>query len=376
MIKEQELDYLKQLVSRNTIKPLRGHQKKAYKYVLCAIFINLIGGNGLQRGQEENYKLADSIRRGFNITEITYESIESEVKKSLRFNSFKPPYNEDFINKVIEFFRLRLDEVAKNKRSLFKAEHLNSIMNIDKHYGENGFRLYNHHWMEFDLDLGLIPTYPEYIIFTDLKIQWNYYIDNKEKLNELLKTITDKKSKIDFYKQEKNREVELITSSLRRTLIFTGVTFTESYLYDLFYNLKSNKLPGKEKIIKVFKKERVNDTDVIERVLFELYPSIKGSIETLYKNYKEVLNIRDRYVHASPFVDPSDRKTSQILPLLTLNHEKLIDSLQTCVDLVREIDQNLPENLQLLFWLKENIVFDNQKLNVTNKDSNLNKMVY
>ena len=50
-----EIGFLKELFSRKSLNPMSGNKKRAYKYSLCGIFINLINGRHTAKDSKGQY---------------------------------------------------------------------------------------------------------------------------------------------------------------------------------------------------------------------------------------------------------------------------------------------------------------------------------
>lgn len=138
--------------------------------------------------------------------------------------------------------------------------------------------------------------------------------------------------------------------TLCRLLIVSGVSFVESYLYNLFYCIKNSPKYNSvnEDIKNILKIRKISDTEIVERLLFRLFDQITVKVQDEYELYiKKCINRRDRYVHVSSFPDKSTN-LSNLEPLLHLSEEDLVDSLQVSVNLVLKIDELLPDDLKLL----------------------------
>lgn len=217
----------------------------------------------------------------------------------------------------------------------------------------------------------MFPTIPEMIIYNDLKVHWNLYLEllaeqdeNKKHLNhqERFEMITDVKS----------RELLNKIGGVQRNLVFLSVTFVEACLYDFFYNLKLGNHEETKEVNDVLKEKKINDKQIVENIIYKLYPEEVEKIKPHYAKYKEVLNYRDRYVHASPFMDES-RHISHLQPLLQVTRNKTIEFLQYSYDFICQVDDILPDKYKILFWMFDNEVnFCNEEpLPLTNDQSRL-----
>ncbi|MTV47722.1 hypothetical protein GJ688_01835 [Heliobacillus mobilis] len=352
----KELNDLKILISRDTLSKTSGRKKQVFKYCLCSIFINLITGNHLSASQELNISIAKmvlTIHHKDKSLNIYLENFKNEVEKSFELRGFLKPYNDEKLNKIISFFRELINKCSKETVTMIQVSEVSRIINAKQFFNKSSVS--DHHWLQFDTIKGLIPTYPEMIIFNDLKVQWNYYVDVFNQINNW--EVTDRKSLLENITNRDNRALLYQQSALYRQLIFLSVTYVESYLYNLYYTILNSNYLTKDKLESLNRIKKIDDTYIIDKILYDLFPQIKNSTLVLYENYKKMLRHRDRYVHASPFKDLSTNK-SQLEPLLDINNLRLFDFLQTSIDFVKIIDDNLPNTLKLLFWwYDDNIKF-------------------
>lgn len=372
-----EIDYLASLVSRGTLNTMSGKQKLAYKYCLCAIFINIIKGAHYTNVQEMNILKADEVRKlrrkSTNFNSLV-DDISKLVKLSLEKNCFNKPYDEKLINDIITFLRRRVQELQQGEVSLFQAKEISKFLDIKNFFNPN---ISEHHWIQFDLSRHLIITVPEMIIFNDLKVQWNFFIELREELSKGLRGISSREDMFEFYKKEQTREVHYRLSAVFRTLIILCVSFTEAYLYNIFYCIKESNLSNKDIVYEILQLKKIEDLQIIKQIIYPLFPHIKENIGYLVDDYKKIIKYRDRYIHASPFIDPSDNK-SELQPLLIISEMHLIHSLQTSVDFVTKLDELLPQGLKILFWWYDGDIKFNEfkKLKLTNEESQINKIKY
>lgn len=383
-----EVNFLLNLVSRDKLNTMSGKQKKAYKYTICALFINIIQGNHFTYLQNTNKKYVITVQK-LPHKDPDLDGILNlfslNVNTSLENNNFKKPYDDKFLNNVIAFLRTRLKEMDNDGISLFQVKDISRILDINQFCGISC--LAEHHWVEFSLNRHIIPTFPEYILFNDLKVQWNYYIDVKAKLSNSQINIKTKQEYFEYLKNEQNRHDSYSLGALHRTLIISCVSFVEAYLYDLFLLITKSNLPNKKEIESILNKRKIQDIEIVERVLCYLFSEIKTNDEfnDLYKKYKKVIKIRDRYIHASAFTNTSSNK-SDLEPLLNLDENSLVEALQLSVDFVNKINELLPKEFKILYWMdsNENDAGYNKavnfheftKLSLTNSKSNFNQRDY
>lgn len=373
-----EIDFLLDIISREKLNKMSGSQKVAYKYCICSIFINLISGNHYTEAQNNSLKMADQImrlpRKQTNFNDLI-KYISGIVNLSLEEHSFKKPYDKDFLDNIISFFRVRLKEIKEKEKSLFLASELTTYIDLKKHFRIEAVS--NHHWIEFCLIRGFVITIPECILFNDLKVQWNYFIEVKTILDEGVNNLHSDKQIFEYYKKEETRENIYKFSALHRSLIFIAVSFVEAYLYNLFYCIKNTNIEGKEGISNLLEMKKIEDEQIVKQIIFKLFPEHQEMLSEYLVKYMGVVKYRDRYVHASPFVDSSSG-ICETQPLINLNYRQLTEYLQICIDFVQQIDNLLPSELKILFWwYNQRICFmDFEKILLVNKNARINKTCY
>ena len=371
---------LAEAIESSTIRTLSGPNKKAYRYFMAAIFLNFINGAHATQIQQANFAEAMSIRalsgKKQSVNEKYIEHLEEILFKDLEKSHFKKPYTPEFFNGIVSFFRDRLTALDQNQPSFFRVKELSHLIDTNIYFGYP--QVTGYYWVEFDLVKGLIITIPEGIIFNDLKVQWNNFIDVRNKLSENRKE--HKIPELDFHKDETNRTLLYSYGAFYRSSIFLAVTLVEAYLYNLFYSFKESNFTNQQGTISLLQSSqmKVQDTQIIENILYEIFPELKGKTEKLYKEYKKTLIFRDRYVHASATPDEADARKSNLQPLLDIHDNNLVKSLNNAIAFMIEIDKNMPEKYKLLFWWYDGQVdFSSfEKLSLTNPNARINNKSY
>lgn len=374
--KEELIKELEVLLSGKTLRTLTKVPKKCYKYVLTAVFINICFGRQLTKGQEENFNWVYSIKRvpkAFEDPKKLYH-IQKTVEVSLNNSAFYN-YNEyETINKIIEFFRNMVAEIKKNGTYLVKINDVQSLFDIKKMFDGSHNNVQPHHWIDIDLITGMVITVPEYYTYVDVVNSWNILVDKLEEYESVMSNnsipIIERRNNID------NRRIKYEIDTLLRTLSISSVTFVESYLYYLFYNLKEmNYQPKSGLSIKSIQK--VEDEEIIKKLLIPEFIGKNKYFEELFKKYKKLNKIRNRFIHISAFQDASE--SSEMLPLVTMKFHQVVDTLETCTQLVKLVDGLLPEEYKILIWWDRvtHPNFNNKKKgDITNPNSLLSKIKY
>lgn len=373
-----DLDKLIDLYSSKTIRTMTSLPKKIYKKSLIGISIMILCGKHNTYDQDKNLNFINTIKKNIykkDELEQIYDKVQNIVNKSLSNSHFKKPYDDEFTDKIIFFMRRKLLELREEDISLFQAKELSGFLNFKRFFSINSIHDYT--WIELELSRGLIPTFPEMIIFNDLKVFWNKYLDILEVIDSFYFDEKFINNNLNYLSMPVNREKHYELGALYRNLVFLSVSYVESYLYHLFCLIREVEIEEKSKVSRIVKKDMIQDTEIIEKVLFVLYPNLEKEISDLYTKYKCILKHRDRYVHASPLIDKSNN-SPHLKPLLDINTDRLIIFLQTSIDIVLKIDSNLPKELKLLFWFyNDKINFKNlEKIELTNHRAKINEMDY
>ncbi|MGG0248769.1 hypothetical protein ABEY24_10365 [Peribacillus frigoritolerans] len=344
------LKELEELLSGKTLKPLSGIPKKCYKYSLTAVFINLCFGRQLTQGQEVNFNYLYSIKnrpQNFNKPEIL-DDIKQTVEDSLALGSFHNINNYQTIDLIIEFFRELVLKTKKDGTFLVTVSEIQKLLDVKTVFNATHNNVKSHHWIEIDIMNGMILTVPEFFTYVDVVNSWNMLID---KLDEYNFSMDDNSIPlIERKNNPENRKLKYEIDTLSRTLCISAVTFTESYLYYLFYNLKQNVFQAKSDAGKsILKLQKVEDEEILQRlVLPEFFDNKDNELSRLIKKYSNVNKIRNRFIHTSAFLGKSN--SSELLPLITTSINDIVEYLEVCIGLARKIDGQLPEEFQILVW--------------------------
>lgn len=373
-----ELDIL---LSRNSTKALSGLPLRCYKYGMTAIFINMLSGRQLTRGQEVNYQLVYQIKKrpqDFKNQDV-YNHFKITVETSLEAAGYKNPTDYETINKIFGFFKEIIEQTKRNGTFLTPVGIIENFLDIQKIYKQTNYgNIKSHHWINIDLTTGMILTVPEFFTYSDVVNNWNIFVDKFLEYNTIL-TTTSEIPLIEIKNNIENRRLQYEIGTLIRTLLISSVTFVESYLYYIFFNVKHSSYQFNTDAAKNFmKSQKVEDDAIIKSlILKEFITKPSTELKILLKKYKEINSIRNRLIHASAF--ESATKTSELLPLLNISNTQLIDTLITCKRLVEIIDNELPEDFKILVWWNSITHPDFDKYGkgeITNPESQLSKIKY
>ena len=377
--KKEKLDELDMLLSGKTFKKLSGIPKKCYKYALTAVFINYCFGRNLTKGQFDNYEWVYQIKnepKNFNSPEIL-KNIQQIVEASLQKSTFHNFKDYKTIDEIINFFRKLVATTKKYGTCLINISEIEVLFDVNKVFNSSHPNIQPHHWVDIDFVDGIIITVPEFFTYVDIVNTWNILLDKIEEysanMSDLNIPYIDKKNKIE------NRKVKYEIDTLSRILWVSSVTFVESYLYYIFYNLKQSGYKAKNNTAeKVLELQKVEDEEIIKRLLLPEFMSTKNKeIENKIKKYLEINSRRNRFIHPSAFRSSSD--TPELLPLVTINMNEVITTINTCTKLVKLIDDILPEKIKILVWwdrVKHPNFTEYEKGEITNPNSKLSTIKY
>lgn len=258
--------------------------------------------------------------------------------------------NSEFEDKIISFMREVLTKIQREERSLVTCKDMGVFVELDKVFKDiyrvPNIKILPHHWIEFDIVRGLIPTYPDFIVYGQLLYLWNVYVEKHQEYHQLIELGSSVNVNI--------KDVKYELDSLHTSLIVKSVTFVETYLYFLYFNISKSSIELQTEQAKgLIKAQRnVQDTDVIEKIVIKEFQIGMSQTElhafkTRYKEYRRIANIRNRLIHASAFEKTND---NHLIYLITGSDEDLSTMLDFNTKFVLEIEDLLPESLKSLFW--------------------------
>lgn len=375
----RELMYLKNLYSSKSIRKLSKIYKKMYKYSLCAVFFNIISCNHRTVNQEDNFKIIETIKILYKTNENADSIFNNIIKPPVEYYFEKigglGPFDDEKVDKIIEFMREKINILIEEEICLFQVKELSYLFDIKTFLGIE--ILSEHNWIELNLTAGLVITVPELIIFNDFKIAWNNFVETKLYIDNEMENRTTNEKIIDFYKSDNNRIMGYKLGTYYRNLIFLSVSFVESYLYNLFCTIEESSVVEKTKTNWNFNNKTISDIQILDDILFKMYVNIENHISNEYSNYRKLLHLRNRYVHAIPTINETDQ-SSNIKPLLDINVELLVELLQSSIVMVDKIQSILPEEFKILFWWDSNVFYfaDFKPFQITKPNSRFENFKY
>ncbi|WP_312507601.1 hypothetical protein [Lysinibacillus sp.] len=344
-------EHLEDLASSKMVNKLSGTPKKCYKYALVAIMLNISCGNHKTVGQEQNIELAKSILRNpisYKNKEILRQ-IQSKVENSLIANSFINARMPETIDKVITLLRTCTLDIINNEVCLIKASELSDLVNLNERFSKHPPQA--HHWIDINFKSGFTPTIPDLILYSDIINTWNILLEKNKEYKALFESLTGLLN-VEREVQWEVRKLEYENQALVRSLWVLAVSFVESYLYYVFYNTKCGSFTlENEEAIEFIKLKKVGGLEILKGLILPEFIANESELnEQLTEhitNYDGIYKRRHRLVHPSAFEESNQ---SHLSPIITITIDKLINTLNTCVDMVELIDNTLPEDKRILFW--------------------------
>lgn len=344
-----------EIISNVTIRKFSGDTKVIYRLLIANFFCSSFTSDF----ERFNYAKGNLERLYFSLKNNNVHQLDKDELKDIKLNctmylhlrcklnvmvfdkSLDENYvNEEQLNSSVVFFRKYAEDYTNSKKTLYRYSNVKEFWKIERFYEKPNTKLLPHHWIEikpFNYPYPIL-TFPEYFAYQDLINLWN---DTLAKHNET--------EELGFrYNDSKSRETRYSYFSSLRTCLTLGVHFIETYLYYLYYNMKSNPIFKNNAIIKRKDIRKITDKTIIEKLIFEEFPDLKSNLNSFYKKYKETLEFRDAFVHMSAFTeDKSD--LSRMQRLININIDMITGYLQNGIDMIINIEEGIQEN-KILFW--------------------------
>lgn len=354
----QILELLFDLVKRNNVEKLSGKPKEMLRYQLASIFVSVIRGD-FKNNQiilTNKIEVALNIRNRPNKIKEMDTNVLNKYKETivneLRTNHFHNVDNYSSITKIIKFFRDKLFGLREDKR-FWKVEDLEELLSVQGFlqmyypiFKENTIK--NHHWIDFNIRHGIVPTYPELISYNDLINSWNCILETN--------SLYQQKSSTQNTESDELRMLEYSLFSFQRFGYTACVTFFEAYLYYIFYNFKEQSMYiDDSKINGLYRKNprKITDEEILKKVIepkfFNKKDKDSNQFKDFNKRYKKLNEIRNSIIHTSAFEDESNKHATMEL-FFELNINELRENYELIIDFTLLIESKLPANHKILFW--------------------------
>lgn len=355
------------------INKFSGEYKRVYRLLLVHYFASSFVSNEeeFNWSQYQISRMYAAVRG--NLFQLLEEDFLDEVKKKsleylckeLKFkfvSNLEGPIKSSEVKDSLlnEFVNILLTYKVDFKKTLYEYKDLEEYWDIQSLYKarKHDSIILSYHWIElkpFQINIP-VHTFPEFFAYQDMLNSWNDLVEKYKFINENT-SINDREV----------REVHHSYNSSLRTTMTLGVHFFETYLYYLYFNIKSNgQYPG-NKLIKRNDIRKINDKQILKDLVFKEFTGIGQTTATHYDKYLETLEYRDAFVHMSAF---SENGLSRMQYLLNLHFSMVCESLQNIVDFIEIIEKSIGQE-QILFWKEK---FDWPEFLKHEKISNLIKL--
>ena len=345
--------YVLKLYSRESLNKMSKSKKKLYKLLLVALANNLLRGCILNDDSREIINQLDKLleeKIPANAYDTLYENYNNYIKEQINKDKLNKLTGEESFQKIIRFTRKTFKNLVDKNVSIHRRSDVEQFIEIDN---INGYV----NWIGISVETGCYPVVPEKLVWYDFKIIWNTFAKYKKKsLNDFADFSFNSKSYERAYNKE-SRLIDYTAGTMERGVLVSCITFIESYLYNIRMMIKENILfkdrIKEYKLNNILKKDKINDTEIIECILFKIYPDMREIIKDNYKVYKELLKLRDRYIHISLRTNESNEP--EMLPLISYQGLNIEFKIKNALKLVDEINKIILkyENIDMLWWRKE-----------------------
>lgn len=346
--------YILKLYSRESLKTMSKSKKQLYKLLLVALSTNLLKGNMLNDDSKQIIsELEELLEEDYSSEHYndTCERYNNYLKEQIELDGIMKLKESDY-NEIISFTREILNDLSEKNVAVYNREKVEKYMDVCS-YIKNIDDCVNLIGVHFEA--GIYPFSPEMLIWYDFKILWNFFAKyQKEALDDWEKSVY---YDLDYERihNKKSKEIQFITGTMERYVLVSCITFVESFLYNIRMVINSNPLFEtriKESNVSVLKNEKITDRQIIEDVLYKIYPDLKKDIEKEYQIYKELLKLRDKYIHISVRINGGQPEMSEIVSSAGLNIEWKIKYV---MDLVYKINEMIKtqDGLNILWWKHE-----------------------
>ena len=348
--------YVLKLFSRDSLKTMSGSKKKLYKLLLTALASNVLVGQILNNDSKSIIsELEKLLNETYNAEtyDMEYEKYREYLKNQFVNNHVIKLSNEDDYQNLIEFTRRIFEALIEKNVSVYTRAEIEKYMDISAHLFKFNENI---RWIGVNFETGIYPVIPEKLVWYDYKIKWNIFAKyKKESLDKWIDAVNANKQYERIYDKE-IKEIEYIAGAMERSVLVSAITFVESFLYNIRMTIKNNQTFSKYidcNLNKMLQNEKINDTEIVEKILFNIYPALKNLVSCEYETYKELLKLRDRYVHISVRED-GDRQPEMSLLLSSagLNIEMKMGHVLCLVNKINDMIVS-SDKTDMLWWRKD-----------------------
>lgn len=355
------------LYSRTSLNTMSKSKKKLYKLLLTALSTNLFTGNILNEDTKSIiYDLNTLLEETYcsELYDERYIQYREFLKKQISDDKIWKLHDEDSYNELITLTRKILEELTEKNVSVYKREVIEKyvdIMTLIKNIDNNV------KWIGINFETGLYPYIPEKLTWFDFKVIWNMFAKyKKDDINNWIDSV-DYNMQYERVFNKNSIETQLLAGTLERSVLILCITFIESFLYNTRIVIRDNPIfinrIENYNLNNIIHNEKIIDIQIIEDILFKLYPKLKESIISNYQVYKELLKIRDKYIHIS--VRENADHQPEMASLLYSSGLNIEMKLKYVLDMIDKINDYImdKEGINLLWWREKDVCdFINYKL--------------
>lgn len=350
--------YVFKLFSRDSLKTMSKSKKKLYKLLLTALAANLFIGKMLHDDSKEIInELEKLLEETYNAE--TYDKQYEEYHKYLIYQFARDKVfkltKEEAYQGLIEFTRVILNELIEKNVSVHTKAEIEKYVDINAYTKDIDESI---RWIGINFETGLYPFIPEKFVWDDYKVIWNIFATyKKEALNNWINAV-DGDMLYDRIHDKKTREIEYMANTMERSVLVSCITFAESFLYNIRIIIRDNPIFKKYiedyNLEKVIQNDKINDMQIIEDILFIIYPQLKNIVSYEYKIYRELLKLRDRYIHIS--VRENGDRQPEMSSLLSSSGLNIEMKIKYALALVDKINNTIldSDKINMLWWRKDN----------------------
>lgn len=340
------------LYSRESLNTMSKSKKKLYKLLLIALSANLFKGKMLHGDSKEIVSELERLLKEDHPAEHydnTCERYNNYLNEQLEVNEIIK-FKEINYDDIIAFTREILDDLSEKNVAVYNRDKVEKYIDVHS-FIKNIDDCVNLIGVHFET--GIYPFSPEKLIWSDFKILWNFFAEyQKRNLDDWIKSV-DYDLDYERIHDKKSLEIQFITGTMERYVLVSCITFVESFLYNIrmvMINTPIFEDRIKQSNVSVLKNDKITDKQIIEDVLYKIYPDLKKNIEKEYQVYKELLKLRDKYIHISVRINGEGQpEMNEIISSAGLNIEMKIKYV---MDLVYKINEMIlkTDELNILWW--------------------------
>lgn len=343
--------YIAKLYSGKSLNTMSKSKKKLYKLLLIALSANLFKGKMLHVDSKEIIsELEKLLKEGYpaeNYDDLC-ERYNNSLNEQLEADEIIK-FREINYDDIISFTREILNDLSEKNVAVYNRDKVEKYIDVHS-FIKNIDDCVNLIGVHFES--GIYPFSPEKLIWSDFKILWNFFAKyQKKSLDDWIKSVDYER-----IHDKKSLEIQFISGTMERYVLVSCITFVESFLYNIRMVMMNNPVFAVRIIqsnVSVLKNDKITDRQIMEDVLYKIYPDLKKIIAKEYQVYKELLKLRDKYIHISVRINGAGQpEMNEIISSAGLNIEMKIKYV---MDLVYKVNDVIlkTDGLNILWWKHE-----------------------